>query len=51
MRSWTIYLIGVVVFGLAYYFIKQQVNGAVFVIGAIAYLASLNWAARRFGRK
>ena len=51
MRAWTIYVIGVVALGLVYQLLKQNLNGAVLLFGAVAYLALLSFVARRYGRK
>jgi hypothetical protein len=50
MKSWTIYVIGVVALGLAYQFLKQAFPGWIFLLGVIGYLLLLNWVARRYGR-
>lgn len=48
-KAW-IYLAGVVVFGLAYAWLKSLMSEPVFFAGAIGYLLLLRLLAEKFGR-
>ena len=48
-RAW-IYLAGVIIFGLAYAWLKMLVSDPVFFAGAIGYLLLLRLLAEKFGR-
>jgi len=51
MHQLTIYVVGIVLLGLSYPWLKQNVSGILLLAGAIAYLAALVWIARHYGKK
>ena len=51
MSAWIIYFIGIVVLGLSYAILKQNLSGVVLLLAAITYLALLSWIAHRYGKK
>jgi hypothetical protein len=50
MRKTWIYLAGVVVFGVAYAWLKTMISDPVFFVGAIGYLLLLRFVAEKLGR-
>ena len=49
MTTGAIYLIGVIILGLAYYPLKESLTGPVFLGVAVTYLLALRFLAKRFG--
>jgi hypothetical protein len=49
--EFTVYLVGVIVFGLAYQFLKSLVSGPVFLLGALVYVLVLRLLGRYLSRR
>jgi hypothetical protein len=45
-----IYLIGVLILGLTYHFIKDLLSGPVFLLSVLGYLVLIRFVAERYGR-
>lgn len=51
MSKQAIYRSGLVLFGLAYFWLKQQMGGWLFLATAVAYAIIFRLLAERFGRE
>ena len=51
MSTFAIYLVGVMLLGLAVGYLGSVVSGPTLFFSAIAYLAALSWVATRLGRR
>lgn len=50
MKKWLIYLLGVLVLGLTYEYLKHSIGSPIFAAVAVSYLIILRLGAEKFGQ-